>query len=346
MGILGIEILEEIERLDPSVRSTLIKILKKIDNYLEKTVKSEDFQRLTSIVSALAEEVKIIAEQQRKTEETVKALAEEVKALAEEVKKLAEEQRKLAERQTKTEETVKALAEEVKKLAEEVKELAERQTKTEETVKALTEEVKKLAEEQRKLAERQTKTEETVKALAEEVKKLAERQTKTEETVKALAEEVKKLAERQTRTEEELRKLIKEHEKTRKDLGGLTQSFGYFLENESYKHLPSLLERDYHLQITEPLDRKFIRYPHNRYDEVNIYGKGKIDGKEFVILGEVKSQLSKRHVDEFLKKVSRIKKFYNWETFLVLVTHMAVNPQVEDYVKDLGIALYKSSQFR
>ncbi len=255
-----------------------------------------------------------------------------LKLLLKRLKKLAEEQRKLAERQTKTEETVKALAEEVKKLAE-------RQTKTEETVKALAEEVKKLAE-------RQTKIEETVRALAEEVKKLAERQTKTEETVKALAEEVKKLAERQTRTEEELRKLIKEHEKTRKDLGGLTQSFGYFLENESYKHLPSLLERDYHLQITEPLDRKFIRYPHNRYDEVNIYGKGKIDGKEVVILGEVKSQLSKRHVDEFLKKVSRIKKFYDWETFLVLVTHMAVNPQVEDYVKDLGIALYKSSQFR
>ncbi len=110
--------------------------------------------------------------------------------------------------------------------------------------------------------------------------------------------------------------------------------------------MPTLLERDYNLKVIEPLDRRFIEYPHNRYDEINIFGKGRINGKEVYILGEVKSQLSKRHIDEFLKKIARIKKYNSWETFLILVTHMPVNPQVEKYAKELGIALYKSSQFR
>lgn len=248
MGILGIEILEELEKLDPPLRSVFIKILKNIEKLIGETVKRDDFLRLTNIVENLAEELRSLAEAQRKTEERLN--------------------------------------------------------------------------------------------------ELAEAQKKTEERLNELADEVKRLAEAQRKTEEELGKLIKEHEKTRKDLGGLTHTFGYFLENESYKYLPALLERDYNLKVIEPLDRRFIEYTPNRYDEINIFGKGMINGKEVYILGEVKSQLSKRHIDEFLKKIARIKRYYSWETFLVLVTHMPVNPQVEKYAKELGIALYKSSQFR
>ena len=52
---------------------------------------------------------------------------------------------------------------------------------------------------------------------------------------------VNELAEALKRTEEELRKLISEHRKTREQLGGLSHTVGYILEDRSYAALPYLL---------------------------------------------------------------------------------------------------------
>ncbi|MCS7200247.1 MAG: chordopoxvirus fusion protein, partial [Caldimicrobium sp.] len=133
---------------------------------------------------------------------------------------------------------------------------------------------------------------------------------------------------------------------TRETLGGLTNSFGYMLENEAYKHLPKLLERDYKIKVIDQLDRNFIELTPNHYEEVNIFGKALANGKEIYIIGEYKVQLSKRHIDEFVNKVKRIRKFYPWDIFLVMVTHMPTNPQVFSYAKEKTIAVYKSSAFR
>jgi len=65
------------------------------------------------------------------------------------------------------------------------------------------------------------------------------------EEVKKLTKTVAELAEAQKRTEERLEKLIDEHRKTREQLGGLAHSIGYFIENETYKYLPALLQRDF-----------------------------------------------------------------------------------------------------
>ena len=55
---------------------------------------------------------------------------------------------------------------------------------------------------------------------------------------------VNELAEAQKRTEEELRKLISEHRKTREQLGGLSHTVGYILEDRSYVALPHLLSKE------------------------------------------------------------------------------------------------------
>ncbi|PMP66621.1 MAG: chordopoxvirus fusion protein, partial [Thermodesulfobacterium geofontis] len=157
-------------------------------------------------------------------------------------------------------------------------------------------------------------------------------------------ERLNELAEAQRRTEERLEKLIEEHRKTREQLGGLSHTVGYFIENEAYKHLPKLLKKDFNLEIEDRLIRDYIEVSPNKYEEINIYGKGKIDGKKVVILGEVKTQLKKSDLDTFLKKVYRLERLIPEEKFLVCVTHQA-HPQVRKYAKEKGIKLYFTYEF-
>ncbi len=188
--------------------------------------------------------------------------------------------------------------------------------------------------------------------LKEVVHELAEAQKRTEARVEELAEaqkrteaRVEELAEAQKRTEEELQKLIKEHGETRRQLGGLSITVGYILENEAFKALPKLLKRDYGLDVKGRLRRQFVKDNQGQYIEVNIVGEAAQNGKSVMIVGESKSQLSKRGVDEFLrKKLRRLEGVFE-NMFPVLVTHMITSPDVENYAKDQGIALYYSFDF-
>ena len=177
-----------------------------------------------------------------------------------------------------------------------------------------------------------------VKELAEAQKELAEAQKRTEARVEELAEA-------QKRTENELRDLIGEHKKTREQLGGLSATVGYRLEDEAFKALPGLLKRDFGLIIQGKLKRKLIVDDRGKEIEVNIIGEGRKNGKKVTIIGESKSQLSKKGVNEFIrKKVRRLEGRFK-EIFPVLVTYMITESDVEEYVKNKGIALYYSYDF-
>ena len=81
------------------------------------------------------------------------------------------------------------------------------------------------------------------------------------------------------------------------------------------------------------------------YLEVNIVGKANRDGKDMMIIGESKSQLSKKGINEFIqKKLKRFEGVYK-EIFPIVVTHMISAPDVEEYAKKKGIALYYSYDF-
>ena len=188
------------------------------------------------------------------------------------------------------------------------------------------------------LAEAQKQSERRLGELTKRVDELAEAQKRTEERLNELAEA-------QIRTEEELRKLAQEHRETRRQLGGLTITVGYTLENEAFKALPDLLKRDYGLELRERLKRAYVRDKEGKAIEVNIIGKAVKDGREVTILGEGKAQLSKRDVDRFLRrKVNRLRDVLG-DLFLVLVTHMISEYDVEEYAKEKGIALYYSYDF-
>lgn len=178
-----------------------------------------------------------------------------------------------------------------------------------------------------------------LKDLTSTVKELAEAQKRTEERLNLLATRVDELA-------EALKKLTDEHRKTREQVGGLSHTVGYVLENQAYKALPELLLKDFGVAVEGALIRDFIEISPNRYEEVNIFGRGRKNGTSILIIGEAKTQLKKIDIDSFLKKVARIEKVLKGEKILLLVTHQVAHPSVINYAQDKGITkIYFSYQF-
>ena len=204
----------------------------------------------------------------------------------------------------------------------------------------------------KELGDAQKATEIRIGTLAERVEELAEAQKRTEARVEELAEaqkrteaRVEELAEVQKGTERELRLLVGEHQETRKQLGGLSTTVGYTLENEAYKALPALLKKDHKVIVKGKLKRQYVTDSKGNYLEINIYGSASKNGKTLTIVGESKSQLSQKAIDEFLrKKINRLKDVHK-NIFPILVTHMISDPDVGEYANDKGIALYYSYDF-
>jgi hypothetical protein len=184
------------------------------------------------------------------------------------------------------------------------------------------------------------------------VRDLAEAQKRTEIKVEELAEaqkrtekKVEELAEAQKRTEQEIKTLTRELKNTRKEVGGIAATVGYTLENEAYKKLPVLVEKDFGIKIKEPLLRKWVLDNEGKYIEVNIFGSGEKQGNPVTIIGESKAQLSKNDIDRFFrKKINRLQGVYE-DIFMVLVTHMTSEYDVETYAKQKQVTLYYSYHF-
>ena len=216
-------------------------------------------------------------------------------------------------------------------LKDAVKRLAIAQARTEERMERVEAAIEKLTA-------AQARTEERMERMEAAIEKLAAAQARTEERIDELAAA-------QARTEQTLNDLIGAHRETRRQLGGLSMTVGYTLENVAYRALPALLKADYGIEVQGQLIRTYLTDNRGRSLEVNIYGKGRENGREVVILGESKSQLSANHIERFINR--RLKPLRpQFENVLpVLITHMISSEPVAAYAKEHGIALYYSYQF-
>ena len=247
-----------------------------------------------------------------------------------------------------------ALLEEVERQREDSitrKEFLEFAKKTEENFQRVWEAIERLTKAQEESEKRIGRLEAAVQELVEAQKASEKRISKLEVAVEKLTEAQKRteirlneLAEAQKRTEEELRKLIGEHKKTREELGGLSHTVGYILEDRAYIGLPELIKRDFGIEIEE-IKRDFVEISPNRYEEINLLGKGKKNGTSIWILGECKTQLKKRDIDLFLKKLSRIEHLFPGKKLFIVVTYQA-SPQVRQYIEKKGLKLYLSYQLK
>ncbi len=229
-------------------------------------------------------------------------------------------------------------------LAEKVLELAEAQRRSEVRLERLEAAVEKLVEAQLRIEERLERLEGVVEELAEAQKRTEARIEELAEAQKRTEARIEELAEAQQKTEKILQGVLLEQKRFRKELGGISNTVGYTLENEAIKHLPGILQRDLGLKINV-MDRRFIEYPDGKYDEINIYGEGVLDGEEVYVIGESKVQIGKRNLNAFERLLKRLSGYLRGRIIPVLVTH-SVHPEVERFVKEKieGLLIYKSFQ--
>ncbi|RKX99735.1 hypothetical protein DRP77_12765 [Candidatus Poribacteria bacterium] len=233
------------------------------------------------------------------------------------------------------------MREEFDRLRAALDELRESHEKTNEELRKLAEAQRKTEEELSKLATRVDQLGKTVDQLAETVAQLTKR-------VDQLTERIDQLAEAQRRTEEELRVVITRVDRltdrldfTIERLEGLSDTVGYTLENQAFKSLPALLRRDFGIEVIGRLVRRYVALADGRVRQVNIYGRGRRDGQELLIIGECKVRPSRREVHRLAKLADELEKAEGIEVFKVMVCH-DFPPEMENLIEELGIKGYWS----
>ena len=125
----------------------------------------------------------------------------------------------------------------------------------------------------------------------------------------------------------------------------MSDAVGYNLENQSYRGLPPLLQRDLGIEVDGRLIRRYLPgEKEGQCLQVNIYGWGKKNGQKMLILGEAKTSISRREISRFQKMVKRAAQLENIslnDICQVIVVHNVV-PNIEEYVREQGIHLYWS----
>ena len=289
-----------------------------------QAVTKDDFDALKGLVKEISESIKSVVLLQRENE---KAISELRIIVAD-----------LIEAQKRNEEFIG-------ELRSAVSDLMEAQRRNEERFTKLEQSIAELIEAQKRNEERFGRLEQAVAELIEAQRRNEERFARLEERVLNLEEVVAGLIKTVQELTEQVRILAIDQDRINKQLGGLSNTIGYMLENESYKHLPALLERDFGIKVKTRLKRGYVADKEGNKIEVNIFGEAEKNGKIITIIGECKSQLSKNDVDNFIrKKLSRLEGVYP-DIFPVMVVHMISEPDVEDYLKVKGIALYYSYDF-
>ena len=315
------EVLEIIQKMPKEFREYFFHFTRVLYKDMVEIARKSDFEALKKNITELSKIVKQLATAQKKTEKRLEELA-----VAQ-----SKTEARLEELAVKTEKRLEELATAQNKTEARLEELATAQSKTEKRLEELAVAQKKTEKRLEELAVAQKKTEKRLEELAVAQSKIEAR--------------LEELAVAQSKTEDSLNKLINEHVETRRRLESMSDAVGYNLENQAYKALPALLQKDLKIKVEGKLVRRYFPGTRKgRYIQVNIYGWGSQNGKRILILGECKTSLSKKEVDRFLKLTKYIVKLENIseeETLKIAVVH-DILPPVVSYLESKGIKLYWS----
>jgi len=150
-------------------------------------------------------------------------------------------------------------------------------------------------------------------------------------------------------TQHEVRTLARELQNTRGEVGGLSHSIGYALENEAYRMLPAFLKGKYHLRLTE----RFVRTTVGG-EEINLFARGRRNGKEVLLVGETKSRLDERRApraeekdvfQQLADKVQAVQAAHPKARIVpLIVTHYA-RPKMLEQAQAQGIIVVQSFEW-
>ncbi|MBF0118956.1 MAG: hypothetical protein HQK79_08980 [Desulfobacterales bacterium] len=214
---------------------------------------------------------------------------------------------------------------EIKKI---VREIVDIQKKTDVTLTELAEAQKRTEVKVEELAEAQKETKKSLQELAEAQKRTEVKVEELAEAQKETKKSLQELAEAQKETAIEVKELSKGLRGNRSEIGGLSRSMSYALENEAFRVIPKVLKEKYNIEILEKFVREEIR---NK--EINIFGRGKKDGEELIIVGEAKLRLDERRIKkgedddvftELKEHVETVQQEYpNIKVIKLFITHYA-----------------------
>ena len=197
------------------------------------------------------------------------------------------------------------------------------------------------------LAQAQKRTE-------QRLEQLAQAQQRTEQRLEQLVQAQQDLALAQQRTEQTVRTLVRGLAETRAELGGLSRSVSYALENEAYRALPAFLAEHYGIRVTQRLIRTELDN-----EEINFFGRATRDGQEVLLVGEVKLRLDERRrvrtpegvrlraaaLLELERKLAVVRRHYPDLTLVpVLITHYA-RPAILKEATDQGVIVVQSFEW-
>jgi predicted nuclease with TOPRIM domain len=182
------------------------------------------------------------------------------------------------------------------------------------------------------LAEAQIRTE-------KRVEELAEVQARTEERVGRLEDAVERLALAQAKTEETVERLVNAQREISVEVGKLSTAIGFGIEDLGKVMLPGYLERHFGIEVEE-LERKFFLVDGEEI-EINLYGEGVKKGRGIIILGEAKSRIYRREVDDFIRDVSKLT--FREEVFKVMFGFF-IHPSATELAEREEIVLVASYQ--
>ena len=218
--------------------------------------------------------------------------------------------------------------------------LARAQEQTEKRVADLAEAVRGTEKCLEGLALAQKRTEERVEELAEAQKRTEQRLEELAQAQKRTEERLEELAEAQKRTEDALLKLTRRVDMIEERLEGISNSVGYSLENAAFKALPGLLQDRYGIEVQGRLLRRYVG---DR--QVNIWGRGRRNGRDVVIIGESKVRPSRKEVDRFLKIAHHLAAQEGWKEVVHVFVGHDIPPMVEQYLEERGILPFWSYEF-
>ena len=168
----------------------------------------------------------------------------------------------------------------------------------------------------------------TLEALGESQRAMAITLEENSSQIRDLTGVVRELAVAQQRTEAEVEKLTFAVGDIRSEIGGMSRSMSYALENEAYRALPAFLLENHGIEVTERLIRTTVND-----EEINFLGRAVRDGRPVLIVGESKQRLderrsSKREEDRIFSqleaKAEVVRAAYpDEEITMLLITHYA-----------------------
>ena len=210
-------------------------------------------------------------------------------------------------------------------------------------------EMQKLAVIQQDLAKDVQKLTVAQQDLAKDVQKLTIAQQDTAKDVQNLSQEMQKLTVAQQDTAKDVQKLSVDLRNVRSEVGGISRSMSYALENEAYRSLPTFLLNQFGIEITDRLIRTDVGG-----EEINFFGHAVRDGEPMLIVGESKQRLDERRssyqeeeriLSVLARKAESVRAIYpDTNIVLLLITHYA-RPSFLKTAEAQGIIVVQSFEW-